>query len=83
VHVKKILSDSGDIIFKQLRCRRVCKQCFNGEVQKNKNFAVGKLCFSNSLCRISASGGNNLKSVANEFLEDIVSIGVFGFLSLK
>lgn len=36
-----------------------------------------------SLCRISAVGGGNLKSVADEFLEDIVNINAFGFLPLK
>ncbi|GHT09522.1 hypothetical protein AGMMS49532_07780 [Endomicrobiia bacterium] len=35
------------------------------------------------LCRISAVGGGNLKSVADEFLEDIVNINAFGFLPLK
>ncbi|MDR0820022.1 MAG: hypothetical protein LBN19_00560 [Endomicrobium sp.] len=37
----------------------------------------------NPLCRISAVGGDNLKSVADKFLEDIVSINAFGFLPLK
>ncbi|MDR1926973.1 MAG: lipid-A-disaccharide synthase [Endomicrobium sp.] len=37
----------------------------------------------NPLCRISAVGGNNLKSIADDFLEDIVNIHAFGFLPIK
>jgi lipid-A-disaccharide synthase len=34
-------------------------------------------------CHISAIGGNNLKSIADEFLEDIVSISAFGVLTVR
>jgi lipid-A-disaccharide synthase len=37
----------------------------------------------NPLCYISATGGNNLKSIVDEFLEDIVNINAFGFLPLR
>ncbi|MDR3256295.1 MAG: lipid-A-disaccharide synthase [Endomicrobium sp.] len=37
----------------------------------------------NPLCHVSAIGGNNLKSTADEFLEDIVNINAFGFLPVK
>jgi lipid-A-disaccharide synthase len=37
----------------------------------------------NPLCHISAIGGNNLKYMADNFLEDIVHIHAFGFLTIK
>ncbi|MCA6079554.1 MAG: lipid-A-disaccharide synthase [Endomicrobium sp.] len=37
----------------------------------------------NPSCHISAVGGDNLKLIADEFLEDIVSINAFGFLLVK
>jgi lipid-A-disaccharide synthase len=37
----------------------------------------------NPLCRISAVGGDNLKSIVDDFLEDIVNIHAFGFLPIK
>ncbi|MDR2676849.1 MAG: lipid-A-disaccharide synthase [Endomicrobium sp.] len=37
----------------------------------------------NPLCHICAVGGNDLKLIVDEFFENIVDMGVFGFLSLK
>ncbi|MCL2144151.1 MAG: lipid-A-disaccharide synthase [Endomicrobia bacterium] len=37
----------------------------------------------NPSCRISSAGGANLKSVSDNFIEDIVNINAFGFLPIK
>jgi lipid-A-disaccharide synthase len=34
-------------------------------------------------CHVCAVGGNNLRSIVDKFLEDIVNINAFGFFSLK
>jgi lipid-A-disaccharide synthase len=37
----------------------------------------------NPSCFVSSTGGNNLKSVSDSFIEDIVNINAFGFLPIK
>jgi lipid-A-disaccharide synthase len=37
----------------------------------------------NPQCRVYCAGGNNLKSVSDVFIEDIVNINAFGFLPVK
>ncbi|MCL2798893.1 MAG: lipid-A-disaccharide synthase [Endomicrobia bacterium] len=37
----------------------------------------------NPSCRVYCAGGNNLKSVSDVFIEDIVNINAFGFLPVK
>ncbi|MDR3071263.1 MAG: lipid-A-disaccharide synthase [Endomicrobium sp.] len=37
----------------------------------------------NHSCRVSAVGGNNLKSIADDFLEDIVNINAFGLVTIN
>jgi lipid-A-disaccharide synthase len=37
----------------------------------------------NPSCFVSSTGGNNLKSVCDNFIEDIVNINAFGFLPIK
>ncbi|MDR3306482.1 MAG: lipid-A-disaccharide synthase [Endomicrobium sp.] len=37
----------------------------------------------NPSCFVSSTGGNNLKAISNNFIEDIVNINAFGFLPIK
>jgi lipid-A-disaccharide synthase len=37
----------------------------------------------NPLCFVSSTGGDNLKAVCDNFIEDIVNINAFGFLPIK
>ncbi|MDR1417860.1 MAG: hypothetical protein LBI80_01675 [Endomicrobium sp.] len=44
---------------------------------------IKEIKIKNRNCKVLALGGNNLKSVSDYFIEDIVNINAFGLISLK